>query len=201
MGSKRQNSQLELAFGEVVRSEAPNRLARGTEDPVARPTVEGSAALPGVTGGLMEAIVAHDNLKKALAQVKRNKGAPGVDGMTVEELTPYLKERRRSAPSCSTAPTGRSRCGGSRSRSPPGARVPSASQACPGEGRGCSTALSSRRCCRCRGASGTRRSVRAATAFGRAARRIRRWLARNATLPRGAVGWWTSHGGGGGVEP
>jgi RNA-directed DNA polymerase len=40
----------------------------------------------------MEAIVARDNLKKALAQVKRNKGAPGIDGMTVAELTPYLKE-------------------------------------------------------------------------------------------------------------
>ena len=92
MGSKRQNNQLELAFGEAVRSEAPNRLARGTEDPMARPAVEGSAALPEVTGGLMEVIVARDNLKKALAQVKRNKGAPGIDGMTVEELTPYLKE-------------------------------------------------------------------------------------------------------------
>ena len=59
---------------------------------MARPTAEGSAALPGFTGGLMEAIVARDNLKKALAQVKRNKGAPGIDGTTVEELTPYLKE-------------------------------------------------------------------------------------------------------------
>ncbi|HEX3523543.1 MAG TPA: hypothetical protein VHT52_15815 [Stellaceae bacterium] len=59
---------------------------------MARPAAEGSAALPGITGGLMEAIVARDNLKKALAQVKRNKGAPGVDGMTVEKLTPYLKE-------------------------------------------------------------------------------------------------------------
>jgi RNA-directed DNA polymerase len=92
MGSKRQNNQLELAFGEMVRSEAPNPLARGTEGPMARPAAEGSAALPGYTGGLMEAIVARDNLKKALAQVKRNKGAPGIDGMTVEELTPYLKE-------------------------------------------------------------------------------------------------------------
>jgi len=92
MGSKRQNNQLELAFDEVVRSEAPNRLVRGTEDPMARPVAEGSAALPGFTGGPMEAIVARDNLKKALAQVKRNKGAPGIDGMTVEELTPYLKE-------------------------------------------------------------------------------------------------------------
>ena len=77
MGSKRQNNQLELAFGEVVGSEAPNRLARGTEDPVARPATEGLGGPAGGTGGLMEAIVARDNLKKALAQVKRNKGRRG----------------------------------------------------------------------------------------------------------------------------
>jgi RNA-directed DNA polymerase len=41
----------------------------------------------------MEAIVERDNLRKALAQVKRNKGAAGIDGMTVEELGPDLKEQ------------------------------------------------------------------------------------------------------------
>jgi RNA-directed DNA polymerase len=40
----------------------------------------------------MEAVVERENLKKALAQVKRNKGAPGIDGMTFEDLGPYLKE-------------------------------------------------------------------------------------------------------------
>jgi len=90
MRSKRQNIQLELAFGEVVRGEALSRLARGTEDPMARSAMDGSAAPPG--GGLMEAIVARDNLKDALRQVKRNKGAPGVDGTTVAALTPYLRE-------------------------------------------------------------------------------------------------------------
>lgn len=40
----------------------------------------------------MEAVVERENLKKALAQVKRNKGAAGIDGMTVEELPAYLKE-------------------------------------------------------------------------------------------------------------
>ena len=40
----------------------------------------------------MEAIVERDNLRKALAQVERNKGAPGIDGMTVDDLAPYLKE-------------------------------------------------------------------------------------------------------------
>src|SRR5256886_8049128 len=40
----------------------------------------------------MEAVVERENLKKALAQVKRNKGAAGVDGMTVGDLPAYLKE-------------------------------------------------------------------------------------------------------------
>lgn len=40
----------------------------------------------------MEAIVERDNLRKALAQVRRNKGAAGVDGMTVDGLAPHLKE-------------------------------------------------------------------------------------------------------------
>jgi RNA-directed DNA polymerase len=40
----------------------------------------------------MEAIVERSNLKKALAQVRANKGAPGIDGMNVEALAPYLKE-------------------------------------------------------------------------------------------------------------
>ena len=39
----------------------------------------------------MEAVVEPGNLKKALARVRRNKGAPGVDGMTVDELGDHLK--------------------------------------------------------------------------------------------------------------
>jgi RNA-directed DNA polymerase len=40
----------------------------------------------------MEAVVERENLKKALAQVKRNKGAAGVDGTSVDDLPAYLKE-------------------------------------------------------------------------------------------------------------
>ena len=40
----------------------------------------------------MEAIVERDNLHRALAQVRRNRGAPGVDGMTVDALPLYLKD-------------------------------------------------------------------------------------------------------------
>ena len=32
-----------------------------------------------------------ENLKPALERVKRNKGAPGIDGMTVDELSAHLK--------------------------------------------------------------------------------------------------------------
>lgn len=41
---------------------------------------------------LMAQVVDRDNLLQALKQVKRNKGAAGVDGMTVDELPAYLKQ-------------------------------------------------------------------------------------------------------------
>lgn len=40
---------------------------------------------------LMARVLERDNLMRALKQVKRNKGAPGVDGMTVEQLPDHLK--------------------------------------------------------------------------------------------------------------
>ena len=46
----------------------------------------------GATGLLMEQVVACDNAEKALKRVRRNKGSPGIDGMTAEDLTPYLHE-------------------------------------------------------------------------------------------------------------
>lgn len=40
----------------------------------------------------MAQVLARDNLIRALNQVKRNKGAGGVDGMTVDKLSDYLKQ-------------------------------------------------------------------------------------------------------------
>ena len=40
----------------------------------------------------MEEIVERENLKEALRRVKANKGAPGVDGMTVDQLGDHLKQ-------------------------------------------------------------------------------------------------------------
>lgn len=41
---------------------------------------------------LIDAVVGRENMTRALRRVQSNKGAPGVDGMTVDELLPYLHE-------------------------------------------------------------------------------------------------------------
>ena len=44
---------------------------------------------------LLEAILHKDNFNRAYKRVKANKGAPGIDGMTIEEALPYLKEHQQ----------------------------------------------------------------------------------------------------------
>ena len=89
MWVKRQKSQLELAFGAEVRGEAPSAAPEGTEACTARAGPNGPAV---PVGPSMDRVVERDNLRKALAQVRRNKGAPGIDGMSVEDLAAYLKD-------------------------------------------------------------------------------------------------------------
>lgn len=43
---------------------------------------------------LLEKVLDRDNLNRAYKRVKANKGAGGVDGMTVDEALPWLKEHR-----------------------------------------------------------------------------------------------------------
>ncbi|MGB7588160.1 MAG: group II intron reverse transcriptase/maturase [Solirubrobacterales bacterium] len=84
----RQKDQSKLNSGTGARGEAPSAAAGETEARAAEACLE----RPAVAGPSMEAIVERENLKKALARVKRNKGAAGIDGMTVEDLPAYLKE-------------------------------------------------------------------------------------------------------------
>ena len=84
----RQKNQVELNLGTGATGEARRAAAEETEARAARADVESRA----VVGPSMEAIVERNNLRKALAQVQANKGAPGIDGMTFEDLAPYLKE-------------------------------------------------------------------------------------------------------------
>lgn len=44
------------------------------------------------TEQMMKQVVEYENAVKALRQVKANKGAAGVDGMKVEDLSPYLEK-------------------------------------------------------------------------------------------------------------
>ena len=84
-GEGRQMSrQLELPW--ESRGEAPS-VPWSDESPTAGQGTE----RPG-TDGLMEQVLARRNMQAALRRVKKNGGSPGVDGMTVEELLPYLWE-------------------------------------------------------------------------------------------------------------
>ena len=88
MSDKRQKNQLVLAFTEESRSEAPRVSAEGTESLAAKRGTES----PAIGEQLMEEVCERENCKQALARVKANKGSPGVDGMTVQELPGYLKQ-------------------------------------------------------------------------------------------------------------
>src|SRR5437899_8407767 len=83
-----QKTQQTLDLGRDATGEARSAPSQGTEASTARASLERPAA----AGPSMEAVVERENLKKALAQVKRNKGAAGVDGMSVDGLPAYLKE-------------------------------------------------------------------------------------------------------------
>ena len=85
----RQKNQVELNLGTGAKGEAPSAAAQEAEARAARTDIDSRAALVGPS---MEAIVERENLKKALAQVKRNKGAASIDGMGVDDLAAHLKE-------------------------------------------------------------------------------------------------------------
>ena len=88
MSGKRQNNQLELAFVAGGRGEAPEDAPEGTEPHPATRTIES----PANTEQLMEEVCQRANLIEAVRQVQANKGSPGIDGMTVDELPEHLRE-------------------------------------------------------------------------------------------------------------
>jgi RNA-directed DNA polymerase len=88
MSGKRQNNQLRLAFGEETRSEAPQASGEGCETLTAKRISES----PANHEQLMEEVCERENCLQALKRVKSNRGSPGIDGMTVDDLSAYLKE-------------------------------------------------------------------------------------------------------------
>ena len=87
MTGPRLSEQLQLAFAPV-----DDRRASAADGDGAEPVVaEREPERPAVTDSLMEAVCERENLKKALRRVKTNKGSPGIDGMTVDQLPDYLR--------------------------------------------------------------------------------------------------------------
>jgi len=85
---ERQKIQHELAFEDAGRGEAPRSSEGRVEATVAELGTESQAD----TSKVMEEVFEKENLKEALRRVKANAGAPGVDGMTVSQLSDYLRE-------------------------------------------------------------------------------------------------------------
>ncbi|MGL4419789.1 MAG: reverse transcriptase domain-containing protein, partial [Gemmataceae bacterium] len=66
--------------------------AGGIEESQAFTALEPARAL---TDQLMEEVCHRFNLNRAYFRVMKNKGAPGVDGMTVDDLLPWIREHKQ----------------------------------------------------------------------------------------------------------
>ena len=88
MSGLRQSIQQELAREPIERGEAPIAGGPGAEPVVAMAEPESPAA----TMHLMEKVCERENLVRAWQRVRGNKGAPGVDGMTIDDAKSYLRE-------------------------------------------------------------------------------------------------------------
>lgn len=85
LGSKWPQLSRQLELPLAGRGEAP-RVKRSEEAPTATHGDERSG-----TSGLMELVCERQNLQTALKRVRINRGSPGIDGMTVEELPDHLR--------------------------------------------------------------------------------------------------------------
>jgi RNA-directed DNA polymerase len=82
---KRQKSSSDTAFARGDKGEALKTQMQGTESDASKGETENPT-----TGSLLEEILETENLKRAFHVVVKNKGAAGIDGLTVESLQAYL---------------------------------------------------------------------------------------------------------------
>jgi len=85
MSKQRQKNQIKLALEKKSEGEPSRVLSQGYEADVA---IGGTESL--VASRLMEEVADHRNLMEAFYQVRKNKGKPGIDKMTVDQLGAYL---------------------------------------------------------------------------------------------------------------
>lgn len=89
MDAKRPNKQLTLPFIEPTVGDTHTQSGQGAESSIT-PSDRESPAVPVVT--MMGAICSSSNLAEAIRRVIANKGAAGVDGVTVHDLLPYWRQ-------------------------------------------------------------------------------------------------------------
>jgi RNA-directed DNA polymerase len=86
-----------LLFEEAAESPRPGASGDGGTEAAACEESQSLTAFDparALTARLMEEVTDRDNLNRAYRRVKANKGAPGIDGMTVDELGNWLRQHK-----------------------------------------------------------------------------------------------------------
>ena len=102
MGVKRQKVGADRQLSLFEDHAAASRHGAGGEGGTGAAACEASPATTALdparalTAGLMEEVCRRENLNEAYRRVKANRGAPGVDGLTVGELARWLKEHKEA---------------------------------------------------------------------------------------------------------
>jgi hypothetical protein len=154
--------------------------ARPCEEPQTDTAWQRERAL---TRGLMEQIASSANLNQAYKRVKANRGAPGVDGMTVDDLRPWIASNKDTLLTALLD-------GSYQPQPVRGVEIPK-----PGGGKrqlGIPTVVdrrSNRRSCRSSSRCSIRASRRRASASARDGERMRRCSEPATTSPTGMMSW------------
>jgi RNA-directed DNA polymerase len=89
MNGKQQKTHCSVALEAAGEGEALSGSSSRAEPSAAKPAPESPASAE----QLMEEVCSRENLEIAWKRVRRNKGGPGVDGMTIDAAKDYLREQ------------------------------------------------------------------------------------------------------------
>ncbi len=188
--------QLDLfdeALMKTLRPERPGDGGTGAGNREERQALAASAEQRALMWDVMERVASSANLNQAYKRVKANRGAPGVDGMTVDDLGPWLVDHKDELVAQLVRGTYQPQPVKGRKTPKPGGGVRQLGIP-PGIDRLGSIAWSSRPYCKSYSRSSTRPSRRRVSASARGAALMTRSPKRGRTLPRATGSWpiWIS---------